>query len=159
MVLIIVLDHVTWRWSFYINLPFGALTILVVCFCLPFKKAVKSSDLTWRSTLLELDVAGNCLFFSAIICLLLAVQWGGNEYAWSSGRIIALFVLCGALLIVWTGLQWFLGETATVPLRIACQRTVASSTCFIFFGSAAFTLVIYYLPIWSAHYSHDYLRR
>ncbi|KFX98668.1 hypothetical protein O988_04252 [Pseudogymnoascus sp. VKM F-3808] len=135
-------DHVTWRWSFYINLPFGALTILVVCFCLPFKKAVKSSDLTWRSTLLELDVAGNCLFFSAIICLLLAVQWGGNEYAWSSGRIIALFVLCGALLIVWTGLQWFLGETATVPLRIACQRTVASATCFIFFGSAAFTLAL-----------------
>lgn len=36
-----------------------------------------------------LDPVGNFLFVPAIICLLLALQWGGVQYAWSNSRIIA----------------------------------------------------------------------
>lgn len=91
---------------------------------------------------------GTILFISAIICLLIALQWGGSQYPWSDGRQIALLTVFGILIIAWVISQWMGGETATVPLRIFGERTVACSTFYIFLSSGSFVLMIYYLPIW-----------
>jgi hypothetical protein len=99
-------------------------------------------------TVSQFDPFGTVFFIASIICLLLALQWGGSTFSWSDGREIALLTLFGLLIISWTITQWKMGENATVPLRIARQRTVAFSTFYIFFGSASFVLNIYYLPIW-----------
>lgn len=62
---------------------------------------------------LHFDPAGNTLFVSAIVCLLLALHWGGDTYAYSNGRIIALFTLFGVLLIGFILTQILQQETAT----------------------------------------------
>lgn len=102
----------------------------------------------WASQLGQFDPVGTVLFIAGIICLLIALQWGGSQYPWSDGREIALLTVFGTLIIVWAISQWMGGDNATVPLRILRQRTVACSTFYIFFGSASFVLLIYYLPIW-----------
>lgn len=63
--------------------------------------------------ILHFDPAGNTLFVSAIICLLLALHWGGSTYAYSNGRIIALFVLFGALLVGFIFTQTLQRDTTT----------------------------------------------
>lgn len=74
--------------------------------------------------LLQLDLMGTGVLMPGVICLLLALQWGGQKYPWSEGRIIALLVLAGVLLIAFVLIQIFKPDTATVPPRIFCQRSI-----------------------------------
>lgn len=83
-----------------------------------------------------------------IICLLLALQWGGSKYPWGEGRIIALFVLFGVLLIAFIAIQFWKQDNATVPPRVLKQRSVASGALFSVTLGAAFFIFVYYLPIW-----------
>jgi hypothetical protein len=84
-----------------------------------------------KTKLRRLDYVGATLIFGAICCLLLAIQWGGTTYAWSSSRIIGLFVGLGVLLTTFTVLQWRLGDGATIPFRILGQRSVLMGSLFI----------------------------
>lgn len=84
----------------------------------------------------------------AIICLLLALQWGGSKYEWKSGTIIALFVVAGVLIIGFIGVQLWKKDSATVPPRILRKRSIWSASWFAFCLGAGFFIMIYYLPIW-----------
>ena len=64
------------------------------------------------------DPVGNILFIASIICLLLAVEWGGSKYAYSDARIIVLFTLFGLLFIAFIASQAWLGENATSTLKL-----------------------------------------
>lgn len=142
-------DHVTWRWCFYINLPFGGVTAVALVFLLKLpRQAQPDANETLREKIMHFDPVGTVIFVPCIVCILLALQWGGTMYAWSDGRIIALLVLFGVLLITFVGVQFWMGEDATVPVRIAGQRSVGSAAIFSTCVGAAFFTMIYYLPIW-----------
>ncbi|CAK7204767.1 hypothetical protein SEUCBS139899_007527 [Sporothrix eucalyptigena] len=169
-------DKVTWRWCFLINLPIGAITLLVIGFFFedPQRKngqpsaaarvasanaaegeeAVEVADAApeAQKTLWEkmrpFDPIGSAIFMPAIICLLLALQWGGTTYAWKSGRIIALFVLFGVLITIFIVVQYFQQDDATVPPRIIKKRSVWAAGWYSFATGAAFLASVYYLPIW-----------
>ncbi|KAI1440596.1 putative efflux pump antibiotic resistance protein [Annulohypoxylon stygium] len=142
-------EKVTWRWCFYINLPVGAVSILVTILILhmPNQKLDTPAE-GWVGKLKQLDPIGNLAFFPGIICLVLALQWGGTEYAWKDARIIVLLVLCGVLCLIFVGIQVWKKEEATVPPRIVKQRSVAASLWFGFFHGAGLMILTYYLPIW-----------
>jgi hypothetical protein len=80
--------------------------------------------------------------------LLTSFQWGGTEYLWNSSRITALFIVSGILLVAFVFVQSRIGDNATVPARIGLQRTVWSSSLFVFCLYSAFFLLIYFLPIY-----------
>ncbi|KAJ6036332.1 MFS transporter [Penicillium herquei] len=140
--------HVSWRWCFYVNLPVGAAAIPIIILFLPSQRPRTQPQETLWATLSQFDPFGTIIFVASIICLLLALQWGGSQYTWSDGRIIALLTVFGILLVAWVIIQWWGGNNSTVPLHILGQRSVAFSTLYIFLGSASFVLLIYYLPIW-----------
>ncbi|GAB7340606.1 hypothetical protein MBLNU457_7014t1 [Dothideomycetes sp. NU457] len=146
-------DHVSWRWCFYINLPFGAVTALfIVFFFHPTSKASGSTDdmakMTWIQRAKLFDIYGTVIFLPMIVCLLLALQWGGSKYPWNNGRIIALFVIFGLLLAVFLFIQFKEGDNATVPPRVLKQRSVAGGAWFAACLGASFFVFVYFLPIW-----------
>ncbi|KAI4716639.1 MFS transporter [Aureobasidium sp. EXF-10727] len=141
-------DHLTWRWCFYINLPFGAVTIIFIFFFFNPTKSAKKLSVGWKNRVMDFDPAGTIIFLPMIICLLLALQWGGSQYPWKDGRIIALFVVFGVLCAIFIAIQFRVGEKATIPPRILKQRSVAASAWFGVTLGAAFFLFVYYLPIW-----------
>ncbi|KAI1366405.1 putative efflux pump [Xylaria arbuscula] len=146
-------DKATWRWCFYINLPIGAVTLVIIAFFLsdPVRKQVdseKQRSETFIQRINRFDPIGTVLFMPGIISLLLALQWGGTTYAWSNGRIIALFVVFGILIIAFLYVQYLQQENATVPPRIFASRSVYSSSLFIFALGASFFSFVYYVPIW-----------
>lgn len=148
-------DKATWRWCFYINLPIGAITIAVIAFFLEVPASAKASSAnnssqkkTRREILMEFDPIGTLLLMPAVICLLLALQWGGTTYAWSSGRIIALLVLFGVLIAGFLLVQLRQQDNATIPPRILTNRSVWSGAFFSFTVGAAFFLAVYFLPLW-----------
>ncbi|CAL5874497.1 uncharacterized protein PFLUO_LOCUS8793 [Penicillium psychrofluorescens] len=141
-------DHVTWRWCFYINLPLGGVTAVALLFFLKSPPQAPTQPRTWRETIAIFDPVGTILFLPCIVCLLLALQWGGTAYPWSDARVIALFVVFGVLLIAFIAVQFWVGDNATIPLRIAKQRSIASGSLFAVCIGASFFIMVYYVPIW-----------
>ncbi|GES63161.1 MFS toxin efflux pump [Aspergillus terreus] len=140
-------DHVTWRWCFYINLPVGAVTCAFIVLFFKAPKSVKDKS-GFKDQLGQLDLPGTAVFVPAIICILLALQWGGTKYAWSNARIIALFVLFGVLIIGFVLIQIWRQEKATVPPRVIKHRNAWAGAFFQTFMAAAFFVTVYYMPIW-----------
>ncbi|MFF5929900.1 MULTISPECIES: MFS transporter [Streptomyces] len=78
-------DHVSWRWCFYFNVPFGLVTLAVVAAVLKLPKPKVRA---------RFDVLGTLLLAAASTCLVLLTSWGGTEYDWDDRVIIGLG--CGA---------------------------------------------------------------
>lgn len=142
-------DNVTWRWCFYLNLPIGAASLLVTFFLvnLPNQKLEPTAP-TILGKIQQLDPLGNLMFFPGIICLILALQWGGTRYSWSDARVIVLIVVCIVLVAAFTGIQVWRKEAATVPPRIIKQRSIAAAVFICFCNGASMLVSMYYLPIW-----------
>ncbi|RYP81618.1 hypothetical protein DL769_001919 [Monosporascus sp. CRB-8-3] len=142
-------DKATWRWCFYINLPIGAITVLGITFFFsPPKQTTTHKEEALMARIDRFDPIGSVIFIPAIVCLLLALQWGGTTYPWNDSRVIALFVVSGVLLFVFLGVQLWKQDNATVPPRIVKKRTVWASALYAFtLGSSQF-IMIYYVPIW-----------
>ncbi|KAK3496013.1 major facilitator superfamily-domain-containing protein [Neurospora crassa] len=141
-------DQVTWRWCFYINLPIGGITMAVIGFFFPDPNRERPQEETWAKTIMKFDPFGTAVFMPAIICLLLALQWGGTTYKWNNWRIIFLFVLFAVLITAFIAIQFKMQDEGTVPPRIIKQRSVWASALFTFCLGAAFMGSVYYLPIW-----------
>ncbi|KAI1865521.1 uncharacterized protein JN550_008278 [Neoarthrinium moseri] len=141
-------DKATWRWCFFINLPIGAVTVLVIFFFFPSPKLTKPKDEVLFERVKRFDPMGTVVFMPAIICLLLALQWGGTTYAWNNGRIIALFVVFGVLILAFLYIQYNQQENATVPPRIIANRSVWAGSLYAFGTGSAFFIMVYYIPIW-----------
>jgi MFS family permease len=131
-------DKLTWRWCFWvshnfhscdtmlicqINLPFGGIALATVFFF--FKPPErKSSGFTTKQKILEIDLVGALFLICAIVCLLLALQWGGSKYPWHDSKVWGCMVGFGLLIIIFIAQQFRRGERATIPPRIFGQRTV-----------------------------------
>ncbi|MFJ4833029.1 MFS transporter [Streptomyces sp. NPDC088747] len=101
-------DHLTWRWCFYINVPFGLLTLAVVTVVLKLPRP---------RTRARLDVLGALLLAAASTCLVLLTSWGGTEYAWDSRVILGLGAGALAATVLFLVAEHFAAEPL-IPLRL-----------------------------------------
>ncbi|KAJ7473151.1 DHA14-like major facilitator [Mycena galericulata] len=142
-------DKLTWRWVFFINLPLGgvALFVIILFFKTPGAKR-KSESMPLLARINQFDPLGTLVFIPAIVCLLLALQWGGSKYPWGNGRIIALFVVFAVLISIFIGIQIWKQDMGTVPPRILKQRSIMAGTWYTLCMGASFLIFVYFLPIW-----------
>ncbi|KAF7167807.1 hypothetical protein CNMCM5623_000995 [Aspergillus felis] len=140
-------SRVTWRWCFYINLPFGGLAMVAIAFCLKVPDR-NTTKVPWTEKLKQLDVPGMCCLVPGVVCLVLALQWGGQKYAWNNARIVALLTLMGLLLLAFVAVQILLTRTATVPPRIFRRRSIFAGAWATLCIGASQYIFIYFLPIW-----------
>ncbi|KAI5458958.1 major facilitator superfamily-domain-containing protein [Mariannaea sp. PMI_226] len=141
-------SNVTWRWCFYINLPIGALALLAIYFFLEIPNHEDTISLPLTQKILKLDIPGTALVAPGTICLLLALQWGGQTYSWNNWRIILLLTLAGVLLFCFGVVQVLLPATATLPGHFFKNRTVLAAFCLFIAMSCSNFMAIYFLPIW-----------
>src|SRR5919205_4123815 len=76
-------ETISWRWVFYVNMPIGVLAVAVVALRL---------HLHTPSQRHVIDYLGAGLLTAAVSVLILVTTWGGNEYAWGSTTIVGLAV-------------------------------------------------------------------
>jgi len=127
-------DHLSWRWVFYINLPVGVLALVVTSAVLrlPFVRRPHA-----------IDYLGSALLVAAVSCLLLVTVWGGTEYPWGSPTIVGL-AAAGAALIAAFVLQERRAREPVLPLRLFRDPvfSVSNGTSFIV-GLAMFGVIIF----------------
>lgn len=142
------LTSVNWRWCFWINLPVGGVSVLLLAILTPNCEPPMKRSSTWKGKFFELDPLGFILIAPCLVCLLLAIQLGGITYPWNSATIIVLFVLFGVFGIAFIASQIWRGDKGTLPPRIIKQRSIAVG-CIASIGIGA-TLVMFafFLPIW-----------
>lgn len=140
-------DHATWRWCFYINLPIGAITIIGVAIFFHNPDRAENHG-TIRERLKQLDFLGASFLIPGVVCLLLALQWGGTSYAWNSATIIGLFCGFGAIITIFIIIQVRSGDRATIPVSVFFRRTVFFSAMFSFCVGSSFLIVVFYLPLY-----------
>ncbi|MFD4633629.1 MDR family MFS transporter [Streptomyces sp. NPDC058284] len=127
-------DHLGWRWAFYINLPLGAVALVMVTSVLhlPKKKAQG-----------RIDYLGAALLTVGISSLVLVTTWGGTEYAWGSAVIMELIGIGVASLIGFLFVQKKAAEPV-MPLHIFRSRNfslmavIGFITGFVMFGAMLF---------------------
>ena len=101
-------DHLSWRWCFYINVPFGVVTFAVVTVVLKLPKPAAKA---------RLDLLGALLLAAASTCLVLLTSWGGTEYAWGSHVILGLGAGAVAAAVLFLVAERFAPEPL-IPLRL-----------------------------------------
>ncbi|MEU4311529.1 MDR family MFS transporter [Nocardia sp. NPDC024068] len=82
-------DHADWRWCFYVNIPIAVLMIAM---------AAKTIPVVRSHIRPIIDYTGIALVALGVSALILALEWGGQEYAWNSAMILGLFAASVVLL-------------------------------------------------------------
>ncbi|WP_422647259.1 MFS transporter [Actinoalloteichus caeruleus] len=130
-------DHLSWHWVFYINLPLGVLAFAVVAVVLPR---------TAHAGRHRIDYLGTTLLAGAAVSLVLLTTWGGTTYPWGSPVVLGLGVAAVVLLVLW-GLTARRAAEPVLPLRLFRDPVfpVAAAMAFVV-GFALFGTVTY-LPL------------
>jgi MFS family permease len=101
-------DHLSWRWCFYVNVPFGLLTLAVVTAVLKLPRPTAKP---------RFDVLGALLLAAASTCLVLLTSWGGTEYAWDSRVVLGLGAGAAVSAALFLVAEHFAAEPL-IPLRL-----------------------------------------
>jgi len=138
----------TWRWCFYINLPIGGISAGIILFYFTSPARAAPTEAPIKEKLLQMDLPGTFTIMAAVICFILALQWGGQTKKWSHPDVIGTLVGFGVLSILFLIIEYYQGERGIIVGRLLRDRTVAVGFGFIFFLAGGFFLFIYYIPIY-----------
>lgn len=130
-------DNLSWRWVFYVNLPVGVLALAVVAAVLP-RTGVRRFH--------RIDLEGAALLAVGAGALTLGLTWGGTQYAWGSGPIVALFA-AGAAALVLFGLQERRAAEPIIPPHLFANGIFDASAAMSFLVALAMFGAIVYLPL------------
>jgi predicted MFS family arabinose efflux permease len=134
----LIVDHASWRWVFYVNLPVGALALAALAARLPAPPVERQSR--------PLDLPGAALLAAATSTLLLTTVWGGGRYAWGSPQILGLLAATVLLAAALAARERRAAEPI-VPLTMLRTRAVAVASATLFLATAALFAVVVFVPV------------
>lgn len=108
-----IVDALDWRWVFYINLPVGIIAVVLIAIALPKHKAIGK---------VKFDIPGIATMVIGVVSLLLALTFGGKDYAWLSWQIISLFAIAIISLVSFVIIE-SKAEEPILPVRLFKNRT------------------------------------
>ncbi|WP_409345014.1 DHA2 family efflux MFS transporter permease subunit [Paenibacillus sp. MBLB4367] len=132
-------EHWSWRWCFYVNVPIGIASFLILLFALKESRSEAKP---------KIDYLGTVLLIASTVSLMLALEWGGKEYAWSSWQILTLFTVAGVSGVLFIPVERRAKEPV-LPLHLFKNRMVAGTSIVCFCQGAIMFSAVTYLPIFS----------
>ena len=130
-------DHLSWRWIFYVNLPIGAVALVVI-------GALGAAPV--ERVRHKIDWLGASLLTGGLSALILLISLGGTTYAWDSTPIVVLALLAALLLPLFVLAESRASEPI-MPLSLFRNRVfVASSAIGFAVGLALFGAIVY-MPV------------
>ncbi|MFJ7418735.1 MDR family MFS transporter [Streptomyces uncialis] len=129
-------DQLSWRWTFYVNVPLGALAVLIV---------VARVRLRQPRIKAPVDLLGAALLTTGILAVTLLATWAGTAYPWWSAPVAGLALLSAG------SLYWFLRVERRVPepvlpVRLFRDRGFATAQAISLLVGAAMLALSSYLP-------------
>ena len=152
-----------WRWAFYINLPIGALIAPILLYLIPSFDTHKG--MPYRERLKKCDWIGSMLLVATMVCLILAMTFGGGQYPWYSVPVVGCFISAGmtphkmcflkvgflAILFAISQTLYVPGQTKqrrVFPVEMLCMKTTVLLVILSATADAAAIVTLYYIPIY-----------
>jgi EmrB/QacA subfamily drug resistance transporter len=133
----VIVDYLDWRWIFYLNLPIGIVSILMLLFYLEERKP---------SGRLQLDYPGSTTLMLGVSALLLALLQGGTAHSWSSPFILTMFLLATGFLLAFIKIESRALEPI-LPLTLFQNRIISISVAVNFTAGMVLIGVSSYVPL------------
>lgn len=131
-------DQIHWRWIFYINLPFGLLSLWFIAQC--YKETLQLKKL-------KIDWFGALTLVGAVISLMFALELGGNLYAWSSTPIIGLLLTFAVLFILFVIIERKV-EEPIISFGLFKKQLFAATQGVAFFYNGSFIIISVLIPLY-----------
>nr|WP_275942640.1 MDR family MFS transporter [Paenibacillus alba] len=132
-----IVDAWNWRWVFYINLPVGILAVILIAFALPKHKATGK---------VKFDIPGIVTMIVGVVSLLLALTFGGKDFAWSSWQIIGMIALAVVSLVSFVIIE-SKAQEPILPVRLFKNRTFSTINGIGFLMSVGMFGAIMFVPL------------
>ena len=143
----IFVDHLTWRWCFYVNLPFASIIVLLAVI-LNYEAAPSPPHQFREKLLAAIDVWGILLLGPAVVAFIIAAEFGGVGVAWNSPKVIAPFVVSFIALVMFTALRIKDADRIRVPLPALKLAVVPFPSLVALFTGGASAIPLYWLPFY-----------
>ncbi|CCU78002.1 unnamed protein product [Blumeria hordei] len=137
-------ERISWRWCFFITLPVSCAAIpALYCFLdlhnprTPINVGLKAVDWT-----------GSFLVISGTVMLLLGLEFGGLDYAWTSIQVLILLVFGFATLVGFILYEWKISSNPIMPLRLFKHYNNVAALIVCSSQSSTFVAGIYFLPLY-----------
>jgi EmrB/QacA subfamily drug resistance transporter len=133
----LLVDHASWRWAFYVNVPIGlfALGLLTAFLHVPAQRRHA-----------QIDIGGAGLLAGAVVAILLIANWGGTRYAWDSAQIVGLGTAAGALIAAFIWQERRAAEPV-LPLRLFHDPVFVVVSAGLFVATMSLFAAIVFLPL------------
>jgi hypothetical protein len=132
-------QNVTWRWIFWINLPFAGTGLVMIIAFLSLNYRTSS----FIAKLRRVDWVGAVLFIASATGFLIPMSWGGVMYDWTSWRTLVPLIVCGVGLVVFVLYEEFVAPEPLIRTAVFKSRTA---------GIVYFSTVIHGIILWSLLY-------
>jgi EmrB/QacA subfamily drug resistance transporter len=132
-------DHLQWSFIFWINVPLGAIALVMT------GRALRHLPRHDRPH--QLDIPGAVLMVAAAIALLLALDWGGARYGWTSWPIVSLIAGSAVLWILFAG-RLLTAREPLIPLAILRDRVTSAITSAAFFSIGSIIGITIFIPLY-----------
>jgi EmrB/QacA subfamily drug resistance transporter len=132
-----IVDHTTWRWIFYVNLPVGGLALAVILVTMPRRPYKQEHSIDWL---------GSAGLAAGTTALLLGLVWGGRDYPWASPQVIGALVAAVVLLAAFAVIERRAVEPI-IPFDLLRNRTVAASVACMALVGMAMLGTISFVPL------------
>ncbi len=130
-------DSIGWRWTFYVNLPVGAISVAFALIALP-KHVQRRKH--------SIDYLGTTLLIIASMALLLGFSWAGSEYPWTSPVVLGLLIFSVATWAVFVIWELRAGEPVVNP-RLFKNSSFTISVSAGFLQTAVLFGLVTFLPL------------
>ncbi|WP_339155598.1 DHA2 family efflux MFS transporter permease subunit [Actinomadura luteofluorescens] len=137
----VIVDNLSWRWMFFVNVPFCALALLAALRMLP-RDGERSADA-------RLDVIGMLLLSPGLAALVYALSEAGNGRQLTSGRFLITVIAGGVLVAAFAAQAFRKGDVALVDLRRLSTRAFTAATGGFFLYSAAMFGLMILVPLFA----------
>ncbi|HYZ78014.1 MAG TPA: MDR family MFS transporter [Gaiellaceae bacterium] len=132
-----IVDNMSWRWVFYVNLPIGGLALLVIYLTMPKRAQRREHSIDWL---------GSAVLAAGTTALLLGLVWGGRDYPWTSGHVVGALAAAVVALALFAWVEARAPETI-LPFDLLRNSTVTASIVCVALVGMAMLGTIAFVPL------------
>lgn len=133
----LIIDHLGWRWIFYINVPVGIFALAIIILVMPNFKTEGQKK--------SVDYSGTVAIILALVPMLLAFSWSGKNYSWLSVQIMGMFIFSLAMLALFVFFE-SKAQNPIIPMSFFKNRSINVTLIVAFLTNGIMYAAIMYIP-------------